>query len=286
MPKGLTEIRQRISATRQMSKVASALRMVASARLAEGRDLMESSTRYADRLGDVLCELCYAIRWFEHPLLAEGRHGSTAVIVFGSERGLCGGFNRLLMEKLEDFVGARGDDVRLTVMGRILARRAARAGMNIDRLLEQPREPAAVAEAVRGIMSEAVDAFAGGEWREVYVLYSRFISGSLQVPTLERVLPVSFGTREPSGKWLASGFEPDIHTIVERLLPEFVYMQLYTAFVNSSGSENAARQSSMGRASDNAEELLSEQLMSYRRLRQESITTQIIEIATGLQKSA
>ena len=133
-------------------------------------------------LREVLAEIRHAEPFLEHELLAVPGRGATCVIVFGADRGLCGGFNRGLLDALEAFLEARGPGtVRLWVMGRAIARRVRRLGGNVDRTLARPDRAAREGMAAE-LASEAGDGFRGGTCREIRLLYTRFVPGGRNEP--------------------------------------------------------------------------------------------------------
>jgi F-type H+-transporting ATPase subunit gamma len=278
----LREIKRRIGSTGQIHKVTSALQRVSSARLGRDRRAIENSQRYTRKLIQLMLEICPAATGAAHPLTRR-RHPvrTTAIVVFGADRGLCGSFNDDLVAALERFVERRGrDNVRLIGMGTIITRRARRAGYEMEQALAQPL-PKERGESIASIVEVTTAGFVGGVFDEVHVLYSRFAPKLQHVPIIEQVLPVYFGGR--GGALSGAEFEPEAETILRRLVPEFVYQSFDHAFLNSIGAENWARQEAMSRASRNAGELLDELATRYSRVRQEGITTEMIELAGGGQ---
>jgi len=206
-----------------------------------------------------------------------------ALIVFGADRGLCGGFNAALMTAVSTFVAAQpGRRVDLFAVGKIVARRARRQGFTVAESFSQPgrNEHAPLIDRLTGMVTEA---FTGGRYDEVHVLYARFASGLAQEPVTERVLPAALdgGTGLRAA---ATIFEPDAAALLRRLILEFVRQIIDHAYLNSVACENAARQVAMNRASENAGEMLRSLLGSYRRLRQETITSEMLDIIGGRKR--
>jgi len=278
----LREIKRRIAGTGQIHKVTSALQRVASARLGRDRRAIENSQRYTRKLIHLMLEICPLAADGGHPL-AERRHpvGMTAIVVFGAERGLCGTFNADLLDALDSFVERRGrDHVRLIVMGTLMARRARRMGYTAELSFVQPL-PRERRERIDAVVETTTAGFLDRSFDEVHVLYSRFAPRLQHVPIVEQVLPVFFSGR--GGELRNAEFEPEPEVVLRRLVPEFVYQSFDHAFLNSIGAENWARQEAMSRASRNAGELLDELSTRYSRVRQEGITTEMIELAGGGQ---
>jgi F-type H+-transporting ATPase subunit gamma len=277
----IREVKRRIRSTRQIRQVTGAMQRVSAARLLNDRRVMESSRRYTGRLTDVLREICAAADGIDHPFLTPPRQeGPIALIVFGSDRGLCGGYNARLMDAVETFLRSRAPrPVQLLVMGRVVSRRARRRRMNVQQTLPQPRRPDR-ADTLDRLLETVTDGFLNGTWNEVHVLYSRFVSVLVHEPVTERILPAPFRSGK-AGRMRAAVFEPEPRVMLARRLPEFVRQAIDHAFLNGLASEDAARETAMSRASDNADEMLGGLMQSFRRLRQEHITTEMIELAGG-----
>jgi F-type H+-transporting ATPase subunit gamma len=297
------ETKRRISGVRQIQKATNAMEMIAGARIARDKTAAMNSQRYTDRLAQLLFELHEATPEATHPMTAASKAKDICLIVFGSDRGLCGGFNTALIEKLEAFhKGNAGRDLRLIVMGKIVNRRALHHGYKIDHFATQPSrrssggETAAVNHAlppeIAQIASLVTDSFLKGTFGEIHILYSKFISPLRQEPVVERLLPTDVSAtpipRAPasrgSGALTGAIFEPAPQAILELLMPEYVKRRIYNAFLNSVASETGARQSAMRRATENAEEMLDDLTREYSRLRQEGITGEMIELAAGSMK--
>lgn len=288
MPRGMTELKQRIVAVRQMRQVSAAMQKVSAARLARLRREAEHASLYTGRLRRLMADLGDSVSAEDHAFLQPGKGTIHYAVVFGSDRGLCGGFNRVLMEEITRFGTSRtGGEIALLVIGKLAARRAAKMGVRVEASFPQPIDLRAADDLLHQLADLVTDAFVGGRAADVHALYADFSAGRHKKPALLRLLPVPFGedAYEPGqGRDLrAAVFEPDANTVVSRLLRESVFLTLRDAYLNSSAAENAARQESMGGAAENAGKLLSEMMMAYRRLRQESITTEIIEVAGALR---
>ncbi|MBN1557992.1 MAG: F0F1 ATP synthase subunit gamma, partial [Lentisphaerae bacterium] len=269
----LREVQRRMRATRRIRQVTSAMQRVSSARLVHDRRAMEYSRRYTERLTELVRVLAAAGDDVAHPFLAPGPlpGGAVLLLVFGSDRGLCGGYNRALLDAVLRFrrehLGARAPCSVLAV-GRIAARRLARAAFRVETVYPQPSR-AARAETLDRLTARAVDAFTRKRCAEVVLVFTRFESALRRIVTTARVLPLA-GDGPPSRAFRAALFEPPAPLMLQRLLPEYVRQAVDAAFLNALASEHAARQEAMTRASENAGDLLRDLNRRYSRLRQES----------------
>ena len=291
MSNELKEVKRRIRGTRQIHKVTSAMQKVAAARLGRDRAMIDNTRRYRDALLAMLHDVWRGDPDSSHPLMVPHKEGVTCLVVLGAEKGLCGGYNTSLVDQAKAFVQEqRPRTVVVAAVGQVVIRRLQRAGIAMDHAFSQPTRgavggvPAGMAphmeQLTRTMAKELMTSFLARTYADVHVLYMRFVSGLWQMPLVERILPAG---PEP-GDMAVGGpvtFEPAAATILARLLPEFVERSLQHALANSLGSEDAARQATMTRASENAGEVLSELMLSFSRLRQEHITAEMIELAGG-----
>jgi len=298
----LREVKRRIGGVRQIHKATSAMEKIASARLGRDKTAVMNSRRYTGTLTRTLFEIHNASPESTHSLMSPSKGKKTCVILFGSDRGLCGGFNTALMDKMGQFREQNtGRNISVIVMGKVVNRRSTHQGYSIEQFFLQPvrrlMEEAdgtkplftAMPDEISRIASMVTESFLNATYGEVYLIYSRFVSGVRQEPVIDKLLPVQTAAPassehdKPSGLKMAI-FEPGPGMILDRLLPEYVRRRIYDAFLNSVASETGARQTAMLRASDNADEMISDLLLTYSRLRQEDITTQMIELASGSMK--
>lgn len=279
------EVRQRIGSVQQLRRVTGTLQRVAAARVPPQRRLIESSDRYLQKLGDVLAAAASASSGKPHPLMRASNSGGRCLVLLGADRGLCGGFVASLLGCMAGLAG--GEAVKVIAVGRISGRRARRQGFQVVEQIRQPAMVPARAEAalawppeIEQLRELAVSGFLRGEYREVHIVYGRFVNLLRQDPASELLLPLRVGRAAPDG--LASAvFEPSAEDLLGRLVPEYIAQKLFNAMAHSVCAENAARQLAMHRATENAEAMLEELVTSYRRLRQENITTEMLELFGG-----
>ena len=279
----LRDIKHRIGSTRQIHKMTATMQKVAAARLVRDRAMAEGSRIYTDRLRQVMREVSDEITEMRHPLLDGTGTGTECVVVFGSDRGLCGGYNSSLLREMQR---AARETTRspagFITMGRIIGRRGRHARLEMLQAHEQPRaeDRAALLDEIAG---SVIEGFMTGRFAGVSVLYWEFQGVLHQDVRSEQILPALF---KPDGSkvegWTV--FEPPPEEVLARLLPEYVRQMLDYAFLSGLASEDAARQAAMTRASENARRLLEELGREYSRRRQESVTTEVLEVvASGLR---
>ena len=278
----LKDVRHRIAGTKQIRKVTSALQMIASARLQQYRRDIGRSNAYRDTLRSLMAQAVPAAGDLEHPLLRTPENGTPILIAFGTDRGLCGGFNADLLRAIQTF-GRSHPNMQLIIIGSLMSRRAQKLGYPIIQSVARPRREE-TEETVDRLVKTLRDAFMSETANEVHILYHDFRSPLEQVITVEQILPLaSLPTAQPErdGDLGWAPFEPSASAVLDWLIPEWLHRSVFNACLNSLGSEAASRQMAMTRATDNAKTIIEEQSMLYRRLRQESITTEMLELSGG-----
>ena len=275
----LPDIKRRINTTGQIRKVTATLQKVASAKLTQDLKRISNANTYFENV----CRLLQVAHTasagaVSHPLMTPQPGDTICLMVFGSDRGLCGAFNTLLMNAIREFIKAHADkQVLLLVRGKVIHRRAIRMQFKQLEILDD----------THAIANRILDDFRSQTISEAHMLYWQYKTGMEQHVTIQQVLPTPFTSTDdlpqhPTSTYDSNMIEPSPAALISALLPEYIRSSIHNGFYNSSVTENAQRRSSMSRATENASEMLGDLKKSYRRLRQESITTEMLEIVAGL----
>jgi F-type H+-transporting ATPase subunit gamma len=294
----LKEMKERLRGTRKVLQVTQAMEHISSVRLARGRSLCEAHYPYVDRLGAVLNLVAGAPDYPTHPLVTPHTPGKLALVIFGADRGLCGGYNSALLAAAESFISKNGPDIALVTIGKIIRDRLLRTGHQLDYSLLQPSfldYPATIVEIQKHLSA----GFRGGRYRDVHVLYTPYIPGKATSPRLARLLPLSITPDTNSPLPTLSPAEPRQHDLalladairepapeflIRHMAPDFLRALLTHLFLSGCTSEQAARHAAMVRARDNASDMVEELTLACNRLRQEQITTEMSELSSGAKK--
>lgn len=277
----LIDIRRRIRSVKNTQQITKAMKMVAAAKLRRAQDRVIAARPYAAVLARALANVAAAAAGNErlaHPLLARRPEEHIQLIFLTSDRGLAGAFNANLIKGAQQFVAQRaGRDVRMEIVGRkgrdfFRKRRATISGEYIG-VSEKPDY--AEAKRIAGSVSER---FASGEIDAVYLLYNEFKSVLSQHLTLERILPVT----PPEGLVNVDYiYEQPPEELLNGLLPRYVEVQIEHALLESATAQHAARMTAMDAATSNAAEVIDKLTLYMNRVRQASITKEIIEVVSG-----
>jgi len=286
----LKSLKLRIASVKSTQKITKAMNLVATAKLRGCQQAAVAGRPFATRAGKLISNLAVNVSGPEAPRLitGTGREQTHLLVVFTSERGLCGAFNsnlvRLARRKADELV-AQGRTVKLYVVGKkgrgMLARTHGRliiATREVDarRVIQFP--------AAREIANDIIARFEAGEFDVADILYARFQSALTQVPMDERLIPVvrselGSGARLPA----AIEYEPSAESILSELLPRAIATQIYQAMLESRASEEGARMTAMDSATRNAGDMIGRLTLTYNRTRQAAITKELIEIISGAE---
>ena len=275
----LKAIRKRISSIRNTQQITKAMKMVSAAKLRRAQEAAVQARPYADKMAELLRNVAARVSRDAHPLLRGREEKKIHLLLFTSDRGLCGGYNANLIRAAEAFMRREGagKEINLVLVGRKGAehfrrRRATIADRHINILATPAEELAAV------VAEKAIDRFVQGETDAVYILYSRFRSALSQVPTLEKLLPVALPETENSDQLTEYLYEPSVEAILASLLPEMAEVAIFRALLEATASEHGARMTAMDSATSNASKMMGTLTLQMNRARQASITRELMEI--------
>ena len=281
----LIDLRRRISSVKNTQQITKAMKMVSAAKLRRAQQAVVHARPYSrllnDMIGSVLAHGDGDEPAISHPLLERRETRSVRLLVLAGEKGLCGSFNSTVFKAATRFLEDRPEkDVHLTLLGRKAVEFFSRRDTKVSGAWEQVFSHVEYATA-QTIAQESIARFRAGEADEVWVLFNSFRTVLKQEITLERLLPVL--PAEGGGPDSNAGYdyEEPPERLLGALLPKKVETQLYVAMLESAAAEHAARMTAMDSATRNAGEVLEKLTLHLNRVRQASITTEIIEIVSG-----
>jgi F-type H+-transporting ATPase subunit gamma len=286
-------LRGRIRSIQATKKITRAMELISASRIAKAQVAVQAAVPYSERITEVVRDLSAAGASSEFPLL-RGRDEvrTTCYVVIGADRGLCGGYNAGVERAAEGEIKAdvlKGRDYLVIPVGRKVEGYFRFRGYQLGEAFGGFSEAPSYDDA-KAIGMYAVDLFTSGQVDRVELVYTRFITPGNQEVVLRPLVPLTTATvAGGDGQAGVDGtagdyeYEPDPSTILETLLPRYVEARVYAAFLNAAASEHAFRQRAMKAATDNAEELIKNLSRIMNRARQDSITTEIMEIVSGAE---
>lgn len=278
----LKEIRKRVSSVQNIQQITKAMKMVSAARLRRAQEAALAARPYAEKLEAVLQNLAAQGEELAHPFLTERAENNITLIVMTSDRGLCGGFNSSLIREAEAFMRQHSEQkVSLILVGRRAYDHFKRRDVTIaeEHINLYGRLSADLAHDIGRRVGEQ---FLSGETDSFYVLYAKFRSALVQIPTLDKILPVASTQQTEDQSALDYLYEPAPQTLLASLLERYIDMLIYRAMLESVASEHGARMTAMDNATTNAVEMIDRLTLDMNRARQAGITRELLEIvATG-----
>ena len=290
----LRELKTRIGSVASSEKITGAMKMISSAKVHKNEQELKRLQPFKSQLQNIMGHILASDVAFESPLIEEREVNRICLVVFGSDDGLCGAYNmnifKRLLQEINELRRAYGDKVAITVcpVGKKIARasrhlKEERISVVIPEGVDSKMKPEKVNDFTESLRAD----FIGKEYDLVKVVYMKFYSISRQRPTVESLFPVKeelllADAREQERRDnLVYIFEPDPNSIFNQVLPMFVMSMMQDVTIENRASEQAARVMAMQSANDNAKKLNEELQLEYNKLRQQSITTELLDILGG-----
>jgi F-type H+-transporting ATPase subunit gamma len=279
----LIDIRRRIRSVKNTQQITKAMKMVSAAKLRRAQDRVIAARPYAEAIQRMLANVAQAVvenpELKELPLLATREERRIQLLVVTADRGLAGAFNSNLIRSAVKFIREHGDaQVELELAGRkgrdfFKRRHSHISGEHTTLFAKTPRY-----EDALEIARKVIDRFAKAEIDAVYIAVNRFKSVVAPELKLVRILPVELPEEREHIDYI---YEQPPDELLAGLLPRYIEVQIYRALLESAAAEHAARMTAMEAASSNASDVIDRLTLNMNRVRQASITKEIIEIVSG-----
>jgi F-type H+-transporting ATPase subunit gamma len=290
----LQDLRRRVRSVRNMQKITRAMKLVAAAKLRRAQERVVAARPYANTMMRVLGRLAARASDYRHPLLDPRGDEHYVAVLITSDKGLCGGFNTNLNKAAQQFLRDNADKrVELVPVGRkgrdFFRRRPVSKLREYINITARTVSHTDAAEIARDLMEmyTAEDATID----KIFLIYTEFKSVLSQHVTVKQLLPIP--TEDFSSEGATAGAATQSHgdylyeqppaEIFASLLPRYVETQVFYALLESVASEQGARMTAMDSASKNAGEVIDTLTLHMNRVRQASITREIIEVVSGAQ---
>ena len=289
-------LRRRIRTVESTKKITRAMELIAASRIVRAQQAIAAARPYVQKMSEVVEHLAGTPDAAGHPLFRDvDTVENVAIVLITADRGLAGGYNSSIVRTVERMVRehqAAGRQVQLVALGR--------KGVNYFRYRRQPILASFTGvsdrpsyEDARRVVAAVMPPFEAGELDQIELVFTRFVSMGTQRVTVRQLVPLvpgeeldapsapERGADHGAGHKTDYEFEPEPAEILDRLLPSWLEAEVLAAMLESAASEHAARQRAMKAATDNADELIKTLRRIMNRARQDSITTEIMEIVGG-----
>ena len=289
----LDDLKKRIGSVKSTEKITKAMKMVAAAKLRRAQESAESSRPYSDSMKDLIDSISKGYKpssTDRNLLTGDEKDQIHLLILFTSERGLCGGFNsivtRTLRDKIENLID-QNKTVKIVCVGKkgydILKRQYSEM---ITEVIDMRAVKSITYQDAKNISDKIVKMFFDGEFDKCSIFYNEFKSVISQIPTEQQVIPIEIINDEADEEKKEESFfefEPGESEILDEILPLNFTVQVFKALLESAASEQGARMSAMDNASRNAGDMIDNLTLFYNRSRQAVITKELIEIISGAE---
>lgn len=289
------EIKLKIGTISNIKKITKTMEMVSVSKMKKMVTRVSASKEYAVKALQLLANLALE-RNIEHPILEQGKGEKNLLVVFASNKGLCGGFNVNISKKLSQIAKQSKRTLDVITIGKQAERAARRNNLSIVASFIEFNEKTG-SDDFLVLKQILLDKMQGGEYRETWMLYTEFKSAVSYAPVNYQILPPNVETlkhifveeerEERYGHKLKSLsryiVEPSPEEVVEQIVPKLLHASLYHAHLESQASEHSARMFAMKNASDNAGNLVDDLTLQYNKARQSAITQEISEIVGGAE---
>ena len=288
----LKDLKTRINSVKSTQKITAAMKMVAAAKLRRAQDAAESGRPYSTRMRQVIGNLASKADPSSAPqlLVGNGKDQTHLLVIMSADRGLCGGFNGTVTRQTRAEVArlkAENKTVKLLMVGRKSADALRRefGDMYIDQheglqgTSVNYDDAASIADSIRS-------KFEAGEFDVCTLIFNKFKNAITQEITITRLIPAEVDESDAADNDAAAvsyEYEPEEDELLASLLPRNLSTQIYSALLESSAAELAARMTAMDNATRNAGELIDRLTLVYNRTRQANITSELIEIISGAE---
>ena len=275
------QIRRRIRSVENTAKITNAMSMIAASKMRRTQESAIRGRPYSELTRDLLADLSAQPQDEEdlHPLLQRREVKKVEVVHFTPDRGLTGGLNAAINRASAQFLLKQSVDASVIAVGKRGRDFMVRYGRDVRAVFTDLGDNPSVTD-VSPIARLIIDEYSQQRVDAVYVAYAQFVSTTSQRPVIEPLLPV-VPADLMSQQAVGYIYEPDSLSVLSVLLPRFVEMQLYHALLESVASEQSARMVAMRNATDNANDMVEDLTLVMNKVRQESITRDLLDIVGG-----
>ena len=276
------DIRRRIRSVDNTAKVTNAMSLIAASKMRRAQNSVLEGRPYSVKIQEVIAHLAAQPMDDEssaQPLLAVRPVEKTTVLMISPDRGLCGGLHANLNRRVGQFILNQEVPIQAIAVGRKGRDFMARTNQDLKATFTDLGETPLLVDT-HAISRMVIDSYCDGEADEVYLAYTQYVSTMVQEPVIEKLLPITPAELTASES-VGYIYEPGNLAVLQNLLPRFVEMQIYHAILEAIASEQSARMVAMRAATDNASELAGDLTLTMNKLRQESITNELLDLIGG-----
>ena len=295
MATSVKTVKRRIRSAKNIKQITKAMEMVSASKMRRAQEKALTTRPYSQKIREILSDLSGQVDTKRHPMLRQPKSekGVVGVVIASSDRGLCGALNTNLFRSLEEFKTMLNRerpeeilDFEFITVGKKAREYVLQTGQMLHaEFTNFPERPHF--DDVLPIARLAIDGFMSGKFREIFLLYTAFITTLQQEVNYYRLLPIetrkisSSGHELPKKPYREYIFEPGVEEVIDALLPHYIEIQVFQTILEALASEHSARMVSMRNASDNASEIIADLTLLHNKQRQQAITNEISDLITS-----
>ena len=276
------DMRRRIRSVQNTGKVTNAMSLIAASKMRRAQQAVTQGRPFAEKIQEIITHLAAQPGDDEatvHPLLQVRPLQRVGILVISPDRGLCGGMHANLNRVVGQFMLEQTVPITAIVAGRKGRDFMVRSGQDLKAVFTELPDRPVLADTI-AISHLVIDSYSEGEVDEVHLAFTRFASTLSQVPVIEKLLPVAPASLTGSER-VGYIYEPDSLAVLGSLLPRYVEMEVFHALLESNASEQSSRMVAMRNATDNANDLVNDMTLVMNRIRQDSITNELLDLIGG-----
>jgi F-type H+-transporting ATPase subunit gamma len=283
----IKDYNKKIASLKNTRKMTKTMKMVSASKFKRAHKAQASALDYASKLQELISRLSSAGGQSNHPLMKVKKLPSKIlVLLFTSDKGLCGGFNNNLIRQLRAWIREnpyKYHEINLSFCGRrgyMAFRKLPTAKKHYENITQKP----SFADALE-VANDLSHGYTFGEYDEIYLAYNRFEGPLKQTPVIEKILPLDPAAlvKETKPNPVNYEYEPEQGELMDFLVPKFLNFKIYFTLLENAAGEHGARMSAMDKATSNTADLIDRYILLRNRARQASITTELIEIISGAE---
>ncbi len=288
----LKDISRQIKSVKNTQKTTKAMKLVSSAKLRRTQQLSEQAKSYALKINDILSEIATRISSIHDDesisrAFVPNENPKTVDIVFvTADKGLCGGFNMMTIKKVKSLIEEytnKGSNIRLKVAGRKGIDYFNFQGVDLEKKVVG-LSSAPTYEKAAEFIKDSFEDFNNGTTDKVVLVYNGFLNMLSQELRTKDILPIALDDIHLENSSSALEIEPDDdEEILDELIAKYVDFNMYYSLIDSLAAEHSARMQAMENATNNAKERVNDLTVEYNKARQAAITTELIEIISGVE---
>lgn len=291
----LREVRTRITSVKSTRQITGAMKMVSASKLRKAQNAIESLRYYADHLKDILNDINKTISLSQNHDLSAHKEGKKALLMIcSSNKGLCGPFNTHILKKSTTYINwliDQGFEVSLYIIGKKANDFFKNREYEIIHFDHEVNDKVSFENAIN-VSEHLKKLFLEDDFARIDAVYNRFKNAVVQEPVSEKILPVDIfkeeniseaNTNIDDEQHFKHILEPSQELIVNDIIPKVIDVEIYRILLDSYASEQGARMTAMHQATENASELIKELTLTYNKVRQASITRELVEIVSGAE---